>query len=50
LGGEGLSCVMLGVWDKIIVGLQHVRVIAHRRQVLDLTDKVTDLTKNEVHR
>ena len=27
---------MLGVWDKILVGLQQVRTIAHRRQVLDL--------------
>ena len=36
LGGEGLSRVMLGVWDEILVGLQQVRAIAHRRQVLDL--------------
>ena len=61
--GEGLSCVMLGVWGKILVGLQHVRDIAHRRQVLDLlpkglsgfdrpssTDKAEDLTKAGVHR
>ena len=54
---------MLGVWDKIFVGLQHVRVIAHRRQVLDLlpwditgfdrpssTDKAEDLAKDGVHR
>ncbi len=27
---------MLGVWDKILVGLQPVRAIAHRQQVLDL--------------
>ena len=33
---------MLGVWDKILVGLQQVRAIAHRRQVLDLLPK--DLT------
>ena len=30
---------MLGVWNKILVGLQHVRAIAHRRQVLDLLPK-----------
>ena len=54
---------MLGVWDKILVGLQHVRTIAHRRQVLDLlpkdltifdrppsTDKPEDLTKDGVYR
>ena len=39
MGGEGLSRVMLGVWDKIPVGLQHVRAIAHRRQLLDLLPK-----------
>ena len=33
---------MLGVWNKILVGLQHVRTIAHRRQMLDLLPK--DLT------
>ena len=33
---------MLGVWDKVLVGLQHVCAIAHRRQVLDLLPK--DLT------
>ena len=27
---------MLGVWNEILVGLQHVCAIAHRRQVLDL--------------
>jgi len=43
LCGEVLSRVMLGVWDKILVGLQHVRAIAHRRQVLDLLPK--DLTR-----
>ena len=40
--GEGLSRVMLGVWNEILVVLQHVRAIAHRRQVLDLLLK--DLT------
>ena len=30
---------MLGVWNEILVGLQHVRAIAHRRQVLDLLPK-----------
>ena len=42
MGGEGLSRVVLGVWNEILVGLQHVRAIAHRRQVLDLLPK--DLT------
>ena len=54
---------MLGVWDKIFVGLQDVRAIAHRRQVLDLlpenstsfdrpssTDKAEDLAKDGVYR
>ena len=54
---------MLGVWNEILVGLQHVRAIAHRRQVLDLlpkdlsgfdrpssTDKVGDPAKAGVHR
>ena len=54
---------MLGVWDKILVGLQHVHAIAHRRQVLDLllkgltrfdrpssADKAEDLAKDGVHR
>ena len=54
---------MLGVWNKILVGLQQVRTIAHRRQVLDLlpknlsgfdrppsTDKAEDLAKNGVYR
>ena len=54
---------MLGLWDKILVGLQHVRAIAHRRQVLDLlpkdltrfdrpssTGKAEDLAKDGVHR
>ena len=36
MGGEGLSRVMLGVWDEILVDLQQVCAIAHRRQVLDL--------------
>ena len=34
---------MLGVWNEILVGLQHVRAIAHRQQVLDLLPK--DLTR-----
>ena len=34
---------MLGVWNEILVGLQHVRAIAHRRQVFDLLPK--DLTR-----
>ena len=34
---------MLGVWNEIFVALQHVRAIAHRRQVLDLLPK--DLTR-----
>ena len=34
---------MLGMWNKILVGLQHVRAITHRRQVLDLLPK--DLTR-----
>ncbi len=33
---------MLGVWNEILVGLQHVRTIAHLWQVLDLLPK--DLT------
>ena len=54
---------MLGVWDKTPVGLQHVRVKAHRRQALDLlpkdltsfdrpssTGKAEDLAKDGVHR
>ena len=54
---------MLGVWNEILVGLQHVRAIAHRRQVLDLlpkdltrfdrpssTGKAEDLAKDGVHR
>ena len=54
---------MLGMWSEILVGLQHVRAIAHRRQVLDLlpkdfsgfdrpssTDKAKDLAKDGVHR
>ena len=31
---------MLGVWNEILAGLQPVRAIAHRRQVLDLLPKV----------
>ena len=30
---------MLGVWNEILVGLQPVCAIAHRRQVLDLLPK-----------
>ena len=54
---------MLGVWNEILVGLQHVRAIAHRRQVLDLlpknltrfdrpfsTGKAEDLAKDGVYR
>ena len=54
---------MLGLWDKILVGLQHFRALAQRRQVLDLlpkdltrfdrpssTDKAEDLAKDGVHR
>ena len=53
---------MLGVWGKILVGLQYVRPIAHRRQVLNLfpenyaslnrpapTDKAEDLAKDGVY-
>ena len=63
LCGEGLSRVVLGVWDKILVGLQPVRAIAHRQQVLDLllkdltcfdrpssTGRAEDLAKDGVHR
>ena len=39
MGGEDLVRVVLGVWGKILVGLQRVRTIAHRRQVLDLLPK-----------
>jgi hypothetical protein len=54
---------MLGVWNEIFGGLQHVRAIAHRRQVPDLfskdptgfdrpssTDKAEYLAKDGVHR
>ena len=54
---------MLDVWDKILVRLQHVCAIAHRRQVLDLlikdltgfdrlsfTGTAEDLAKDGVHR
>ena len=54
---------MLGVWNEILVGLKHVRAIAHRRQVFDLlpkdltrfdrpssTGKAEDLAKDGVHR
>ena len=54
---------MLGVWNEVLVGLQHVHAIAHRWQVLDLlsrdltsfdrppsTDKAENLTKDEAYR
>ena len=54
---------MLGVWNKILVGLQHVRAITRRRQMLDLlpknltgfdrpssTSNSEDLAKAGVHR
>ena len=54
---------MLDVWDKILVKLQQVRAIAHRRQVPDLlpknltrfdhpssTSKAEDLAKDGVDR
>ena len=54
---------MLGVWNKILVGFQHVHAITHRRQVLDLlpknltgfdrpspADTAEDLAKDGVHR
>ena len=41
--GEDLSRVMLGVWNEILVDLQHVCAIDHRRQVLDLLPE--DLTR-----
>ena len=61
--GEGLSRSVLSVWNEILVGLQHVRAIAHRQQVLDLlpkdltrfdrpssTGKAEDLAKDGVYR
>ena len=54
---------MLGVWNEILVGLQHVCAIAHHRQVLGLlprvlsgfdrpssTDKAEDPAEDGVHR
>ena len=54
---------MLGVWNEILVGLQHVRAIVRRQQVLDLlpkdltrfdrpssTDKAEDPAKDGVYR
>ena len=54
---------MRSEWNEIILGLQQVRAIAHRRQVLDLlpkdlngfdrpssTGKAEDLAKDGVHR
>ena len=53
---------MLGVWDKILVGLKQVRTTVHRWQVLDLLpwditgfdrpsykDKAKDLAKDGVY-
>ena len=48
LCNEGLSRVMLGVWNEILAGFQQVCAIAHCRQVLDLLAK--DITKDGVHR
>ena len=61
--GEGLPRLVLGAWNEILVSPQHVRAIAHRRQVLDLlpkdptrfdrpssTGKAEDLAKDGVHR
>ena len=61
--GEGLSRVVLSLWNEILVGLQHVRAIDHRRQVLDLlpkeltgfdrpsyTDNAEDLAEDGVYR
>ena len=61
--GEGLARVMLGVWNEILVGLQHVFALALRGQMLDLlpkdltrfdrpssTGKAEDLAKDGVHR
>ena len=54
---------MLDVWIEILVGLQHVRAIVHRRQVFDLLPEdltrfdrpssagnAEDLAKDGVHR
>ena len=54
---------MLGVWNEIFLGLQHIRAIAYCQQVLDLlpkdltrfdrpssTGKAEDLAKDAVHR
>ena len=54
---------MLGVWNEILVGLQYVRAVAHRWQMLDLlprdltgfdrpssTGKAEDLAKDGVYR
>ena len=61
--GEGLSRLVLGVWNEILVGLQYVCAIAHRQQVLDLiteisdgsdrpspSNKAKDFTKDGIHR
>ena len=60
--GEGLCRAMLVVWNEILVGLQQLRAIASRWQVLDLfpkdptyfdrpssTDKAEDLAKDGVY-
>ena len=36
MGGKGLALIMLGLGDEILIGLQQVCAIAHRRQMLDL--------------
>ena len=54
---------MLGIWDKILVGLETVRAVVHLRKVLDLLDensagfdcpaptgKADDLAKDGVNR
>ena len=62
MGCAGLSRVVLGVWNEILVGLQQFHAIASRWQVLDLfpkdptcfdrpssTDKAEDLAKGGVY-
>ena len=61
--GEGLFLRNTWRGDKIVIGLQHVGAIAHRRQVLDLltkssisfdrpsaTGKAEDLANDRFHR
>ena len=63
MSGKNLSRKLLSLWNEILVGLQHVRAIDHRRQVLDLllkdltrfdrpssTGKAEDLAKDGVDR